>query len=288
MKLIILLVVLGLERYLGVGETLKRFSCFNPYLNWMDGMLGKQAWFNGLVGALLTILPIPIVVTLVCALFTHSLHGTQGLMGLILGSFVLFYALGPRDLYRQVSGYIGEPGKETATPAAEIESQLLDGASSAEPHAVTKSIFWQANQSLFGSLFWFMLFGVFGALFYRCAVLLRQASSQGDSPFSNQYIAAQQIQNVLDWIPVRVFTLFFALVGQFNASFSYWLENLLSGLSNSRRFISEGGLIALGLTKSEKPSHSTEECRAALSLIDRALIIFLAIVALFIFGSWVY
>lgn len=288
MKLIILLVVLGLERYLGVGETLKRFCCFNPYLRWIDGVLGKQSWFNGFIGAMITILPIPIVVTLVCAFFTHSLHGTQGLMGLILGGFVLLYTLGPRDIYRQVNAYVGESGKDAKESTNEIENQLLDGASAAEPHAVTKSIFWQANQSLFGTLFWFMVLGVFGAVFYRCTVLLRQASSQGDSPVSNQYIAAQQMQNMLDWIPVRIFTLFFALVGQFNASFTYWLENLVSGLSNSRRFISEGGLTALGLTKSEKGSHSKEEYYAALSLIDRALIIFLAIVALFTLGSWVY
>jgi len=288
MKLIILLIVLGLERYFGVGEKLKRFYCFNPYLKWLHEMLGKQSWFSGFAGAMVTILPIPIIVTLLCALFTHSIQGTKGLMGLILASAILLYSLGPRDLYRQVYAYINGQGKEGGETTHEIESQLLDGASIAEPQAMTKSIFWQANESLFGTLFWFMLFGVFGALFYRCAVLLRQASSQGNSSFANQNIASQQIQNVLDWVPVRIFTLFFALVGHFNASFTHWLENIVTGLNNNRRFISEGGLIALGPVKAEKGSHHAEEYHAALSLIDRSLIVFLAIVALFTLGSWVY
>lgn len=288
MKLIILLIVLGLERYLGIGEKLKRFCWFNSYLNRLHDFLGKQPWFQGMVGALLTILPIPVVATLVCGLLSHFRHETHSFIWLILSVLVLFYCLGPRDIYRQVYAYIDGQGKSTGGNTSDIEDQMLDGASIAESHAVTKSIFWQANQSLFGVLFWFMLLGIFGALFYRCTVLLRQASSNASSPFANQHMTAQQIQNMLDWLPVRVFTLFFALVGQFNASFGYWLDNIISGLSNSRRFISEGGLISLGAVKAEKGSHHAEEYHASLSLIDRALIIFLAIVALFTLGSWIY
>jgi len=288
MKLIILLVVLGLERYFNVGSKLKRFCWFDSYLNRVHDMLGKQSWFNGLVGAILTLIPIPIVVTLVACLFSRLFHEMHGLVWVILSVVVLLYCLGPNDMYRQVCAYIDGQGKGPRETIGDIEDQMLDGASMSESHAMTKSIFWQANQSLFGVLFWFILFGMFGALFYRCTVLLRQASSKENSPFANQYGAAQQIQNILDWIPVRIFTLFFALVGQFNTSFTYWLENIVSGLANCRRFISEGGLISLGSVKAEKGSQHVEEYRAALSLIDRALIIFLAIVALFTLGSWMY
>lgn len=288
MKLIILLVVLGLERYLGIGEKLKRFCWFDRYLGSIHAIVGKQAWFQGYVGAILTIIPIPIVVTFICCLLAWAAYGMHSIVWLALNIFVLFCCLGPKDIYRQVYAYINPPGKGAGENTSEIENQMLDGASGGESHAMTKAIFWQANQSLFGVLFWFMLFGIFGALFYRCTVLLRQASSDGSSPFANQYVVAQQIQNILDWIPVRIFTLFFALVGQFSASFTYWLENIVSGLANCRRFISEGGLISLGTIKSEKGSQHAEEYHAALSLIDRALIIFLAIVALFTLGSWIY
>jgi AmpE protein len=284
MKLIILLVVLGLERYFGIGEKLKRFSWFDSYLTQVDTLVGKKPWFQGIASTLVTIAIIPLAVTLLCGLFSgFSSQGLGMLIWMILSIIVLLYSLGPYDIYRQVQAYTEGQEKHSAQAMSEIENRLLDGASVAEPHAITKSIFWQGNQSLFGVLFWFMLFGIFGALFYRCTVLFRQAVSEGDSRISNKPIA-QQIQNVLDWIPVRIFTLYFALVGQFNASFTYWLENLISGLNNNRRFISDGGLIALGATKDA----NAEEYKAALSLIDRSLIIFLAIVALFTLGSWIY
>lgn len=289
MKLIILLVVLGLERYLGVGEKLRRFSWFNAYLDRVNDILGKQSWFSGLGGAIVTILPIPLIATIVCIILSVLLgHEMHALIWLVLSIFILLYCLGPQDLYQQVQSYAGKEAKSSSATSSEIENQLLDGASIAEPHAVTKSIFWEANQCLFGVFFWFMILGIFGALLYRCTALLRQATNQPDSPFAAQAVSAQQIQNVLDWIPVRIFSLFFALVGQFNASFTFWLENIISGLNNTRRFISEAGLIALGSIKPEKGEAHSAEYYAALSLIDRSLIIFLAIVALFTLGSWVY
>lgn len=287
MKLIILLIVLGLERYFGVGEKLRRFFWFDDYLTKLHQIVDDQAWFKNIGGTLLTIAIIPLAVTIVCFLLkSFSSQGVSMLIWMILSAVVLIYCIGPVDVYRQVQSYTGTQGKRSTS---DIEKQLLDGASPTESHAITKSIFWQSNQTLFGVLFWFMLFGIFGALFYRCAVLLREAINQGNKAFASHATSVQQIQNALDWIPVRIFTLFFALVGQFSTSFTYWIENLIGSLNNNRRFISEGGLIALGINQDSKSNGApTEEYQAALSLIDRSLIIFLAIVALFTLGSWIY
>lgn len=292
MKLIILLVVLGLERYLGIGDKLRRFCYFDAYLNQVNKLLGKQPWFKGLTAAVLTILPVPLIVLLACMLLSliagYEMHT---FVWLLVSIVVLLYCLGPKDIYRQVHSYIAAKDAGNSEKSAKIEDELLDGANSAEPHAVTRAIFWDANQSLFGVLFWFMLLGIFGAVFYRTTVMLREAAKKNNSPVADLYAAAEQIQNVLDWIPVRIFLLFFALVGQFTTSFGYWLENILSGLSDSRRIISEGGLMALGSSKSDKSEKGTrhaDEYLSALSLIDRSLIIFLAIVALFTLGSWIY
>lgn len=288
MKLIILLIVLGLERYLGLGHKLKRFCCFDKYLYFMHNTLSKQAWFNGMLGAAATILPLPVVATLLVWLMSAVMPSLGGLIGLITNAVVLFYCLGPRDLYHQVYAYLDAQKKNEKEVTTTIEQYMQDGASPSEPHAMTKAIFWQANQGIFGVLVWFILLGVFGAILYRCTVMLRQASNQPESEFANQAIFVQQIQNGLDWLPVRLFTLFFALVGQFNSCFSYWLENIISGLSQCRRFITEGALIALGTIKTEQREEQDETYHAALSMIDRALIIFLAVVALFTLGSWIY
>jgi AmpE protein len=289
MKLIVLLAVLGLERYLGLGDKLRRFFWFDVYLARLHHHLGKQAWFKGMVGALISIAAVPLVIVIVTCILSYIFgHGFHLFMWLLLSIVVLLYALGPKDIYQQVRAYINATANHDAQTSDAIEKEILEGASPSEPHAFTKSIFWQANQDLFGTLFWYMLFGLFGALFYRCTVLLSQSDAGKKGPGVDQQNAAQQIQNVLDWIPVRVFMLFFSLVGTFNAGFSYWIENIISGLGNNRRFISEGGFIALGPVKSEKGSQHAEEYMAALSLIDRSLIIFLAIVALFTLGSWVY
>lgn len=286
MKLIILLIVLGLERYFSVGEKLKRFFWFDEYLTRLHQVVGKQSWFKGIGGTLLTIAAIPLIVTFACFLLkSFSSQSVGMLIWMILSTVILLYCIGPFDIYRQVQSYLNTQGKHSTS---DIENQLLDGASATESHAITKSIFWQSNQSLFGVLFWFMLFGIFGALLYRCTVLLREAIQRGNKQFASHAANVQQIQNVLDWIPVRIFTLFFALVGQFSTSFTYWMENLIAGLNHNRRFISEGGLIALGISQGSKSAGGAEEYQAALSLIDRSLIIFLAIVALFTLGSWIY
>jgi AmpE protein len=292
MKLIILLAVLGLERYLGIGEKIRRFCYFDVYLKQVDKIVGKQPWFKGIAGAVLTVLPIPLIALIICGLL--SLIGGRAMGGFVwffLSIAILLYCLGPEDIYKQVREYITAKKAGDSTRSTEIEKELLgdaDSATKAEPHAVTGAIFWNASQSLFSVLFWFMLFGIFGALFYRGTVMLKHAAKEKNSPFADQYGAAEQIQNILDWIPVRIFTLFFALVGHFSAAFSFWLEHVLSGLDKNRQFISEGGVIALGTVKAEKETQHADEYHSALALIDRSLILFLAIVALSTLGSWIY
>ncbi len=133
MTFITLLLCLSLERFLHKGNLLARFNWFEQYVDKAHQLIQQQTWTQQhYISLLLVVLPIVIPVALVYGLSTVFVHG---LLAFLIGAFVLFYCLGPMNIYD--TGEVHQP------------------------------IFWQANETLFGVIFWFALLGPIAALVYR-------------------------------------------------------------------------------------------------------------------------
>lgn len=238
MTFITLLLCLSIERFLDKGNLLARFNWFEQYVNKVHQLTHNQSWAQqDYVALLLVVLPIVVSVALIYGLSAFIVHG---LLAFLIGAFVLFYCLGPMNIY--------------------------------ETEKVHQPIFWQTNAALFAVIFWFAVLGPVAALVYR----LVERSTHIHASYPALGKAASQVLAILDWLPVRLFAIIFALAGNFVNTCQFWLDYLLRDLSLNRELIEKSGRIALGLE--ENVELSAENYLQALKLIDRSLIIFLSIV----------
>lgn len=238
MTFITLLLCLALERFLHRGNFLRRFNGFDQYVAKINDLTKDKGWAQQHFIPLLFVL-FPIVLP-VAAVYFLSATFVHGLLAFLIGVFVLFYCLGPRNIF--------------------------------DHNEVHQSIFWQANESLFAVIFWMSLLGPMAALIYR--LVERSAHIHASYPALGK--AAHQIRALLDWLPVRLFSILSALAGNFVQTSQFCLDYLLRDVSFNRELIEKSGRIALGLEDSAQLT--TDNYASALKLIDRDLILFLIIV----------
>lgn len=74
-------------------------------------------------------------------------------------------------------------------------------------------------ERLFAVLFWYLVLGPIGALVYYAVVQLREVRYQTNSFSAAQYWL-ERLEFVLEWVPVRLLGLTFALAGQFEDTFN--------------------------------------------------------------------
>lgn len=120
-------------------------------------------------------------------------------------------------------------------------------------------------------IFWFVLLGPLGALLYRLIDIFSAREEFGLVPI------AFRIKQVLDWIPIRIFTFFFALGGHFTEVIAIWKKSLLLGLEMNEFLLTECGMAALDQTEHQEFSGLAKE---ALSLLDRVFVMGLVVLAI--------
>lgn len=238
MTFITLLLCLALERFLHRGNFLGRFNWFEQYVAKINDLTKDKGWTQAhFMPLLFVILPIVLPAAAVYFLSAAFVHG---LLAFLIGIFVLFYCLGPLNIF--------------------------------DTKEVHQTIFWQANESLFAVIFWMSLLGPIAALVYR--LVERSAHIHASYPALGK--TAHQIRALLDWLPVRLFSILSALAGNFVQTSQLCLDYLLKDVSFNRELIEKSGRIALGLEDSAQLT--TDNYASALKLIDRDLILFLIIV----------
>lgn len=279
MTFITLLLCLGLERFLHRGNFLARFNWFELYVSKINDItknkIGTQHYF---IPLLLVVLPIVIPVAVIYFL---SAAFIQGLLAFLIGAVVLFYCLGPvnifdtQQIHSQQWGFRRGAEKTSNQNVQDNheDGELSDNAGkNSSAKSIHQSLFWQANESLFAVIFWMALLGPIAALVYR--LVERSAHIHPSYPALGK--SAQQVRALLDWLPVRLFSILFALAGNFVQTSQFCLDYLLRDVSFNRELIEKSGRIALGLDETAEFTH--ENYGFALKLIDRDLILFLIIV----------
>lgn len=238
MTFITLLLCLSIERFLHKSNLMARFNWFGQYVDKVHQLTQKYSWTQqGYIALLVVVLPFIVPIALIYACSAFFVHG---LLAFLIGAFVFFYCLGPKNIY---------------------ETQEID-----------QPIFWQTNETLFAVIFWFTLLGPIASLVYR--LVERSASIQDSYPTLGN--AANQVLTILDWLPIRVFSILFALAGNFVSTCQVWLKYLLVDLSLNRELIEKSGRMALDL--GENVELDSENYSQALKLVDRSIVIFLVIV----------
>jgi AmpE protein len=293
MKLLAILIVIGMQRYLDVGATWPRTNWFNFYLTRMQSLLQRTVLWSNVAGVIIILLPILFVVGLL-QMFFHS-WSFFGIWKLIYDTVILWFCLDAYQLKHQLSDYFSAFVKndhaishEHGTKfVREQAAQKLTGNITSLARSITCEIFLRSNEQLFGVLFWFVILGPLGAVAYYLALTLRDLSAKQNSPFVELLLPASKVYGVLDWIPVRILGLSYALVGHFINTFNYFRKNLSAGIVQTPEFAIYSGFSALGIEHVDVIHADAEENQAALALVDRTVFLWIVIVAIFTLGGLV-
>jgi len=207
---------------------------------------GKAAWFLGVVPPVL----------LVCVVF-GLLYRIQPLLGWVFNVALLYLTMG----FRQFSHYFTGIHKALREDRLDDARQLLSRwwqrpTHELNPEEVARVSIEQgllaSYHHVFGVVFWFMVFsllglgGAAGALMFRLVLLFR--SRWCDTRQSGSFaMFSQQASRWVEWLPARMTTITFAIVGDFEDTIHCWRTQAQSWPDPEEGILLAGGAGALGV-----------------------------------------
>lgn len=282
MNLIIVFLSLVLERVIGNIDESRRTDWFDDYVAWVYRHLNFGGILFRPVGPLVILGPLLLLAQLLTAMVQE---GFFGLLSIAFGVVVLLYCYGPRDLERDVDDFLEALTRNDLERAREIARHFsVNGDDEERPKGqVLEGILVEANSRIFGVIIWFLLLGPLGAVLYRGACLLLAVEDAANRPSA---IWAMRLLGILDWLPVRLLALGYAVMGAFDGAFSRLRRDVLSVeeplYERNRLLLREAGIEALQVDRQWEQSREDPEApfRAALSLATRAVVGWLVLLAL--------
>ena len=162
-----------------------------------------------------------------------------------------------------------------------------------------------SHRHVFGVIFWFLILpGPSGAVLYRLAGILEQKwGARSPEDYGDFGKFAQKVFHYIDWIPVRLTAMSFAIAGDFEDAVYCWRSQAPTWLDPEQGVVLASGAGALGVRLGETlHSHGTVSFRpelglgdeadvntmtSAIGMIWRALVIWMFILALLTVARWV-
>ena len=286
MKLIILLICLALNSSCSQAHRFRDFTWFECYIKRVAAWLGGFKINSEYI--VLAVLLLPIVLFMVISLWLLE-PLLWGVWYILLSILIVWYSLGPKDLSIQLESYWDASGsvelaQERAAPIIDNGPSSLSAAPLLS-RVVTQSIFWQAHERLLAIVFWFCLLGPVGAIAYRLLCIVDK-QARNNSDYGNFATLAKHLHGLAAWLPARLSALTYVLVGDFVPGFVV-LKDKIYKTAQSGTLLVKCGEAAMSLRQlptdnadSVDSNALIDENREALALTQRALIIWIVIIAL--------
>ena len=289
MSLLSVIFALIAEHFISNLTKLRRFDFVFRYMSALRAKLPTFSFQNGTVTLLIVVGGILFVVWLISAMLANVL----GLFGFIFGIVVLVFMIGPRDLDEDVKK-INTALENKDYEAANLYASQLSDRMIAEPplrlaQTIKEEIFIQANIRMLGVFLWFILLGPVGAVLFRLSCLLKTNQQDEKDDFA---IASRELYQIMIWLPARICVLSYAVAGNFVDTMSYWNGVSDLWLRDSEEFIVVSGIGALryehraNLHEYEEGEPDIIAIQQALSLVKRAVIVWVVLFALLTVTGW--
>ena len=279
MALISIILSLLLDRALRHLHDLRDLSWFEHYTR----VLYNVVHVNSGIVKLVLILVLPLIVTVLLQFVLNEI--LFGLPGFIFGIVVLLYCLGPACLSSDIEAYLDARSLGDDDEALHYAGALTERAASTSPDQqtsdVTRAILHVANERIFAVLFWFVLMGPVGAVAYRLSTNI----SKQDRELERLRSEADLLQAIMAWLPARMLAIGYALTGHFDGALCAYQNR---PYETDMAVANHDVLVAAGLG-ALRDSEITDEIsciQAARDLVMRAIVVWIAVLALLTMGGW--
>lgn len=258
MAFTIVCLALIFQRLFEIENRFARYDLFLKYYQWIHERFSKSDAWSGLSGMLVVVLPAFIVFS-IFMMFVYHVAGS--IVYYVVSLFITWYYLDARFISKKWVGSVKVP-----------------------------EVLALSYQRIFAVIFWFALLGAVGVVLYTLIASLRielegqeQLSENEDSLLK----ATIESEGLLDWVPVRLLGLTYALVGEFGPTFQVWYKSLFTGIGRTREQISSWAMVSLGLQAGEGVVLDNDLTQSINSLINRSIVVWVVVLALFALGSWI-
>lgn len=279
MKLIIVLICIGIQRYLNIRFSLSELDWFKPYRALVKSLLGSTGLLKGYIGLAIIVLPVAFLVWLL-----NFILGGSAVIALVIGAVVLFYCLDARDLSKLIPTYLGE-AKTEAGKSADDElkaflKETVPTSATDKARAVSSKILLWTQHHVFSILFWYMFLGVFGAVTYYLVHRLVHEAAKKDSDAVEYLEASLVVQGAMAWVPVRLSALAYGAVGSFGSLLNQLMKNLVGGLDVDQKLPVIFGLSSVNADVETSDKATVEENQSILAAVFKAEIVWVVAIAL--------
>jgi len=273
-------------------SALRRYGWFIAWLHWLGEVFGGQSVWQGRFGLLLGV-GLPVALVGVGQFFLAD--QAFGLPAFGYALLALVYTWGPRDLDLDVNQVIaaGDPESRREAAAAlfpEGGDPVIEGP------ALVEAVFRCALWRWFGVLFWLLVPGGRGAVLYRLVSLSAQGEAQRTlPPAQNQ--AARLFIAILNWPVAHLMSFGLALAANFDGVLAAWRDwHANGGLRLDIGFLGAAARASVVCELSEEDAYAIDgpaqapallELRDAMSLVWRVLLLWLAVIAIFVVAGFV-
>jgi cobalamin biosynthesis protein CobD/CbiB len=306
MSFLSLIAVLLIEQVWPLNRRRTVYRCFTRYANSLGSHFNAGERRQGMIAWCLAVLPWVIV----CIAIYDFLCEIHVVLGWIWNVAVLYLAMG----FRQFSHAFTEIVEALRLGDLDRARQLLSewrGESATEYNgteiakvAIEEGLV-GAHRHVFGVIFWFLILpGPSGAVLYRLAGLLEQKwGSRSDEDYGEFGQFARKVFYYIDWVPVRLTAMGFAIAGDFEDAVHCWRTQATAWMHPELGIVLASGAGALGVRLGETlHHHGTVSFRPELGLGDeadvntmasaagmiwRALVIWLLVIGLVAVARWV-
>ena len=268
MTLISLLLVLFVERVTTKSRYWQADFYNAKYLaGWQrrDGLAGETS-----VLLLLLIIALPAIIV-----FCILTFAVGQIIAFILSTGILMVCVGCPNVRATYKCYLQAANRGDIEACSLYEDQICENQNI--PATFGQNLVWQNYRHYAAVILFFVIFGAAGAVFY---VLARAVQSQ----IGNENPHANQIIHVLDWLPVRITSLGFLLVGHFSRALPIWLGHFFAVNLSAKKLLVDVTQAAEEIEPDERDY--TEEPCTLVKLAKRNILFLMAVISGLTLGGW--
>ncbi|MDZ4098944.1 MAG: CobD/CbiB family protein [Methylophilaceae bacterium] len=274
---------------------------YHPYAHWLERNFNDGKKLHGAIAWILGAL----IPTILIGAVYYILLKVNFLLGLLFGIGVLYLVIRFSQFERRAEQIVAALRDQNIDLARDEfkgwEGVDADSYTHAQLSRVSiETALKRSHYGLFGPIIWFAILGPAGAVLYRLTYLLKvEWHPEDDNPFNH---LAEQIFEIVDWLPARVTAICFAIVGDFEDAIYCWRTQASTWPNKALGIILASGGGALGVKLGEPLPYkgviffrpelglgddADADClQSAIGLVWRVLFLMVGLLLLLNFAHW--